>query len=252
MNDSAGIVFLLFATGAIAGMVDAIAGGGGLITIPVLLGAGLPPHLALGTNKFQASFGSFTASAHYMHHGIVNMRDAAPGIVWTLIGSVAGAWSVRYIEPGVLDKIIPGLLLGVLIYTVLAPKLGGVDATPRMSGRSFFALGGLLLGFYDGFFGPGVGSFWAFALVLLRGFNLQTATGYTKVMNFVSNVASLAVFLLGGFVQYVAGVSMAAGQIVGARIGAGLVIKKGAEFIRPVYIGIVFLTIVKLAYDRLF
>jgi len=114
----------------------------------------------------------------------------------------------------------------------------------------FYLIAGLTLGFYDGFFGPGVGSFWAIAFVAGLGYNLKKATGYTKVMNFTSNVVSLVIFVLGGYVIFTAGIVMAVGQVAGAKIGAGLVIKRGVRFIRPVFITIVILTTLKIIYDR--
>ena len=170
----------LLCTGVVAGMIDSIAGGGGLITLPVALAVGMPPKIALGTNKFQSSFGSFTATYYYVKHGIVSFRGARLGIIFTLIGAVAGAWGVQQIDSGILNHVIPFLLLAILIYTLLTPKFGDVDKRPRISAFLFFVIAGLVLGFYDGFFGPGVGSFWAMAFVFWRGMDLTKATGATK------------------------------------------------------------------------
>ena len=252
MFDNYLIFPLLFLTGLTAGTVDSIAGGGGLITLPVLLGLGFPPHMALGTNKFQASFGSFTASQHYVHKGGVKLKQAVPGILFTILGTIVGAWSVQQINGSALNNIIPLLLAGIIIYLFFVPKLGEIDSHPHLKEITFYLIFGLLLGFYDGFFGPGTGSFWAFAFVALLGYNLQKATGYTKVMNFTSNIVSLIIFIIGGNVFFIAGLSMAAGQIVGARIGSGLVIKKGARFVRPIFIAVVILTTLKLIYSRFF
>jgi uncharacterized protein len=251
MPDSVLWLPVLLATGAIAGLVDSIAGGGGLITIPVLLGIGLPPQMALGTNKFQASFGSFTAAYHYVHKSVVELRTARTGIVCTLIGAALGTWTVQQVQPEILKSVIPFLLLAIALYTFFTPALGEKEQPPRLSSILFYMTMGTALGFYDGFFGPGVGSFWAIAYVLLLGFGLTKATGYTKVMNFTSNVVSLVLFLIGGHVVFIAGIMMAAGQIVGARLGSGMAIRRGAPFIRPVYVSIVVLTTIKLLYDRL-
>src|SRR5512141_1676369 len=224
----------LFLTGAVAGWIDSIAGGGGLITIPVLLGLGLPPQLALGTNKFQASFGSFTAAFYHVRKGVVPLRDAMPGVAATLIGAAVGTWAVQQIQPGVLNIVIPFLLLAIALYMLVSPIPGDTDRHGRVPRIAFYAVAGLILGFYDGFFGPGVGSFWAIAFVVALGFDLTRATGYTKVMNFTSNIVSFAVFFIAGSIWFVAGTVMAAGQIVGSRIGAGLVVRRGARFIRPV------------------
>jgi uncharacterized membrane protein YfcA len=243
---------LLFAGGLLAGWIDAIAGGGGLVTVPLLLGIGVPPQMVLGTNKFQASFGSFTAARHYVRSDVVSLRDALPGILWTLAGSAAGTVAVQQIDPAVLNVIIPFLLLGIAISMLVSPDLGHAVTRSRMSRGAFYLVFGLLLGFYDGFFGPGVGTFWAIAFVLGLGFDLRNSTGYTKVMNFASNIVSFAVFALGGVVLWLPGIVMAAGQIAGARLGSGMVVKRGTKFIRPVFITIVILTTLKLLYSRLF
>ncbi|MGE5457094.1 MAG: TSUP family transporter [Methanococcaceae archaeon] len=252
MNLNIFTLIILFFTGLIAGLVDAIAGGGGLITIPVFLSLGFPPHLALGTNKFQASFGSFTASAYYLKKGDILLKNAAWGIFFTLIGSACGTYFVQQISGDLLKNIIPFLLVGIIIYSLLTPRLGEIDKHSHMPQLFFYFLFGITLGFYDGFFGPGVGSFWAIAFVILLGYNLTKATGYTKIMNFTSNIVSLVIFIIGGHVVFTAGLVMAVGQILGSRIGAGLVIKKGAKFIRPIFITMVILTTLKLLYSRFF
>lgn len=248
--DSVWTISLLFLAGAAAGLVDSIAGGGGLITLPVLLGIGLPPQVALGTNKFQSSFGSFTATAYHVHKKNVDLFTARSGILSTLLGAALGAWAVQQIDATILGKIIPFMLAGILLYTFFTPKLGDVDQTPTMSANLAFGLTGIVFGFYDGFFGPGVGSFWAVSFVVLLGFNLSRATGYTKLMNFTSNIVSLLVFAIGGHVWFTSGLAMAAGQILGARLGSGLVITKGAAFVRPIFITVVVLMILKLFYDN--
>ncbi len=250
MPESLWLIPLLFTAGIAAGLIDSIAGGGGLITLPVMLGIGLPPQVALGTNKFQASFGSFTAAAYHIHKKNVDIKNAWPGVVFTLIGAASGAYAVQQIDAAALGKLIPFMLAGIFLYTLVTPRLGAVDSEARMKRLPFYAATGIALGFYDGFFGPGTGSFWAIAFVLLMGFNLSRATGYTKLMNFTSNVVSLIVFMIGGHVWFTSGLAMAAGQIIGARIGSGLVIKKGAEFIRPIFLTVVLIMILKVFYDK--
>jgi uncharacterized protein len=250
VNDSLWSIPLLFFTGASAGFIDSIAGGGGLITLPVLLSLGLAPQDALGTNKFQSTFGSLTATAYHVRKKNINLRESWTGVAFTLIGAGLGAWAVQQISSQTLGKMIPFLLSGILIYTFFTPKLGDLDHPPKMSTNLFYVTVGLALGFYDGFFGPGVGSFWAIAFVALLGYNLSRATGYTKLMNFTSNLVSLVVFTIGGHVLPMSGLTMAAGQIVGARIGSHFVIKKGAALIRPVFVCVVVIIIVKLFYDK--
>jgi len=241
---------LFFAGGVAAGWVDSIAGGGGLITIPILLWAGLPAQVALGTNKFQSSFGSVTAASHYVRRGVVPLADALPGILFTLAGAALGAIAVQLISGAVMNGVIPFLLLAIAVYLLFTPSLGGRPSAPNFPRMTFYAVFGLALGFYDGFFGPGVGSFWAIAFVLGLGFDLRTATGYTKVMNFTSNVVSFVLFLAGGQVLFGAGLAMGAGEIIGAAVGSRMVIRRGVKFIRPVFVTMVILTTLKLLYNR--
>ena len=240
---------VLFFAGGAAGLIDAIAGGGGLITIPVLLAAGLPPQFALGTNKLQSTFGSASAMAHFVRAGTVDIRQGVAGIVWTAVGAVLGSYTVQQIDPAFLKRCIPFLLLFILCYTILSPKLGAEEVRPRLPRGLFYAGFGLLLGFYDGFLGPGTGSFWVVALMLGPGFDMRKATGYTKLFNFVSNLVSLAVFVAGGHVLLWAGLAMGAGQAVGARTGARLVTSRGTGFIRPVFICSVLAVTGKLFWD---
>lgn len=240
---------VLFLTGAVAGLIDSIAGGGGLITVPVLLGIGLPPQYALGTNKLQATFGSASAMFHFVRAGTVDLRKARSGVVWTAVGAALGAYTVQQIDPGFLKRFIPFLLLAILCYTIFTPKLGAEEVRPRLSRGLFYCLFGILLGFYDGFLGPGTGSFWVVAIMLLLGYDMRKATGHTKVFNFVSNIVSLAVFVAGGHVLLWAGLLMGVGQAAGARVGAKLVIRKGTRFIRPIFISSVLAVTAKLFYD---
>ncbi len=241
---------LLFATGIVAGLVDSVAGGGGIITLPVLLSCGLPAQVALGTNKLQASFGSVSAAGHYLRHGLVSIKDCRLGILTTLLGAIAGAVAVQSIAPELVEQVIPWLLVAILLYTVLRPQAGAHDHPPRLHPSVFFTLFGLGLGFYDGFLGPGVGSFWTIALVTVMGMNFARATGTTKVMNATSNVISLALFALAGNIVLSIGLTMGAGQIIGARIGSGLVMKRGARFVRPIFLVMVTLTLLRLLYVR--
>jgi uncharacterized protein len=246
------IALITFITGLVAGVLNTIAGGGGMITIPVLLAVGLPPQFALGTNKFQASVGSFTSTEYFVRKGVVRLREIKWGLILTAIGGVAGSWTVQQIHSDVLADVIPFLLLTIAVYSIFSPKLGVRDELPKMSEQKFYAIFGLTFGFYDGFFGPGVGTFWAMAFVLLLGYNLMKATAFTKVMNFTSNLISFFMFWYGGFVWFGSGIAMAIGQMIGSQIGSVLVLKKGTNFIRPIFITIVLLTTLKLIYDRYF
>lgn len=232
---------LLFLTALVAGFVDSIAGGGGLITIPVLLNLGMTPQDALGTNKLQSTFGSGSATWHYGRAGLIDFRACVAGIRFTAVGAGLGTWLVIAMgrdETGkdVLRQIIPWLIIAIAIYMLLQPKVGETDLRPRMNASLFHFVFGLSIGAYDGFFGPGTGTFWAMAYMTLLGFDMTRATAHTKLMNFASNVASLGVFLAAGHAYVGPGLCMAAGAWIGARLGSRTVVKKGVKFIRPVFI----------------
>ncbi len=239
----------LFATGLVAGFVDAIAGGGGLLTVPALLAAGLPPQDALGTNKFQSSCGTTMATWQYARHDLLKWAELRLGIAATLVGAVAGAITVHWLKPEFLRPLIPVLLVIIALYTWFKPELGREKRPARMPRSRFAVSAGLLIGFYDGFFGPGTGTFWMVACVLVLGLDLLGATAYTKAMNLTSNLASLAVFLATGHVRFGLGLTMAAGQVIGGRLGAKAAVKGGSKLIRPLFLTMVIALAAKLAWD---
>lgn len=241
---------LLFGTGFVAGLIDSIAGGGGLITVPVLLGIGLPPQVALATNKLQGSFGSGSAMLHFIRAGTVTLSDCWSGIFWTAIGAALGVWAVQLLDANLLKQLIPWLLAAIAVYTLLAPSLGAEDAHARMKSGPFYLIFGLLIGFYDGFFGPGTGSFWTMALMMMLGCSMLRATAATKVMNFTSNFVALLFFLSAGQVRFVEGIVMGIGQFLGARVGSKLVIRRGTALIRPLFITMVLALAARLIYQN--
>lgn len=164
---------LLLAAGAAAGFVDAVAGGGGLITVPVLLWAGLPPQMALGTNKLQAACGTTLAVFRYSRAGLVHWGQMRLPVAVTFASAVAGTFAVTRIDNEMLRQLVPWMLLAIAVYALISPRLGLEQAHPRLSLRTFSLLGGLALGFYDGFFGPGTGSFWTIACLTLVGMDLS-------------------------------------------------------------------------------
>ena len=225
---------LLVLAAAIAGFVDSIAGGGGIITLPALLAAGLPPHLALGTNKLQSSFGSLTATLRYRAAGIIRIRDLLPGIAATAAGAALGALAVGAMDTTFLKVLIPVLLLAIVAFLALKPRFGMAAAERRLPPLAFWLGAGLFLGFYDGFFGPGTGTFWAMALVGLLGLEMKGATAATKAANFTSNIVSLGVFLAAGTVLFPIGLAMGAAQAGGALVGSRMVLRRGATFVRGI------------------
>jgi uncharacterized membrane protein YfcA len=238
----------LFATGLAAGFVDSIAGGGGLLTLPVLLGVGLRGREALAINKLQAVFGSASAAWNYSRLGTVSFNQCKTGIVFTVLGAATGTLLVQRLNQEFLRRALPALLLVIALVVLLKPALGEKDIHPRLGWRTFYVAAGLTLGFYDGFFGPGTGTFWTMAFMLGLGFNLTKATGYTKVMNFASNATSLVLFLSAARTNFGFGIIMGIGQLIGARIGSGMVVTRGTKFIRPIFITMVILLAVKLTY----
>ncbi len=241
---------VLFATGLAAGFVDSIAGGGGMITLPVLLNLGLPPLEALGTNKLQATFGSGGAAWHYGRAGWIDFKSCRAGAAWTFLSALLGALLVRSLSRDLLKLLIPWLLILIALYTLVRPRFGEAASRPRIPPRLFHPLAGLVIGFYDGFFGPGTGSFWAMAFVLGLGLSLTRATAHTKWMNFASNIAALLVFVASRQVLYGPGVTMGLGQWLGARLGAKTVVRRGAQFIRPVLVTVVLILSAKLLYEH--
>lgn len=242
------LMFILFFTGLLAGTVDAIAGGGGLISVPVLLSVGLPPHVAFGTNKFQGAIGTLVATRRYWRAGCINKDDLLLGLVSGLIGAAAGAIVNQVVSADILKQIAPVMLLLIFIYTVLSPRFGHQDEHPRIRSHIFYSVFGFALAFYDGFFGPGSGAFWVFLLMFFLGYNLIKATAYTKVFNLNSSLMAVACFAVGANIDYRVGLCMAAGQIIGGQLGASLALKKGVKLIRPIFLTMVFLTISSLAY----
>jgi len=237
---------LLFLAGGMAGFVDSIAGGGGIITLPALLAAGVPPHQALATNKLQSSFGSFTATLNYARLGLMNPKELLIGVFFTFVGAATGATVVQWFPANRLESLIIVMLIVIFIYTALTPKLGLEPKPHKIPHTLFYTVAGLLIGFYDGFFGPGTGSFWTMALVLLLGLDLKAATAQTKLFNFTSNIVSLGVFLYAGLVLWTVGVVMGVGQIAGAFLGSTLVHKREVKFIRVFFLIVVGATIIKL------
>ncbi|MHB1222182.1 MAG: TSUP family transporter [Gammaproteobacteria bacterium] len=243
------MLMILFLTGLVAGTVDAIAGGGGLICLPMLLGFGVPPHIALGTNKLQSSVGTLVAAYSYYRARLFNFSTIYKGLIFGFLGAVLGAVTSQLISSDILKKIIPVLLVIIFLYTLFSPRLGLEDKKPLMNEFHFYTIFGFTLGFYDGFFGPATGSFWVFSLTCFLGYNLRKATAYTKIFNLKSNLIAAACFAIGGNIDYRIGLCMALGQLIGGRLGAYLAIRNGAKIIRPIFIAVVSGTIATLVYQ---
>lgn len=244
-------IILLTLVACISAVIDTIAGGGGLLTVPAMLLTGMPPLSALATNKFQATFGAGTATWQFARQGVYHWSSVIGGVVWCLFGAIIGTLLIESIQPGVIQYLIPLLLLGIWITLVFAPKLGNLPGKKRCRTSVFFCLFGLLLGAYDGFLGPGTGSFWVFAMIALLGWQFKQATMNTKLYNFVSNFGSLLVFMVGGFVRYDLGIAMAVGQMLGAYMGSHLVITRGQYLIRPLLLFMTGTMIIVLVFTNI-
>ncbi len=230
------ILAALFGVGLLAGFVDSIAGGGGLLTVPALLWAGLPPAVAIATNKVQGSSAALSACVKFIRAGEVDPRTMYGQIACALVGGLAGACVLQLVDASILKDVIPFLLIGIALYLLLSPKAGDLDAHRRIGEGAFAVLVCTGLGFYDGVFGPGAGTFYAIALVSLVGFNLRKATAHTKVLNLASNFASLVGYVFGGAIVWKVGLVMAAGATIGAQIGAHMVVRNGARIVRPMLV----------------
>lgn len=226
----------LVAVAAVAGFIDAIAGGGGLLTLPALLAAGLPPVNAVATSKLQSSLGTATAVIAYARRGQVDVKTMWPAALAAFTGGALGGLVLQHLDPAFLKWVIPLLLVGIALYFLFAPKLPDHDRPHRVSPRAF-SLVALGIGFYDGFFGPGTGAFLVVGLMLLVGFNMVKATGSTKLLNLGSNVGALIVLALGGrYINWPLGLGMAAGGMIGGQLGAMTAIRIGPRIIRPLLV----------------
>jgi uncharacterized membrane protein YfcA len=230
------ILLALVGVGMLAGFVDAIAGGGGMIALPALLSVGLPPVAALATNKLQGSIGTAMAALTFWRRGYVSLRALLPAVLLTFAGSLSGALVVRQLDVSLLEVAVPVALIGIALYFLFAPNLSDADKAARLPFGLFVPVMGFAIGFYDGVFGPGTGSFLTIGFVMLFGLGLTRASGNTKVLNLTSNLAALAIFIPAGDVVWPAAIAMAVGQVVGGYIGARTSIRYGARVIRPVVV----------------
>ncbi|MBU9699167.1 TSUP family transporter [Rhodobacteraceae bacterium HSP-20] len=227
---------LLILAAFVAGFVDSIAGGGGLISVPALLLAGANPVEALATNKLQGTFGAGTAMVTYARARHVRLRDQLGMAVISAIGGGLGALVAHLVPVGVLRVVMPVILVAVALFFALKPGLSDIDRVQRMRPGVFAVTAVPLIAAYDGFFGPGTGSFFMLAFVMLAGYGVLKATAHTKLLNFSSNIGSLCVFIPSGAMWWAVGLGMAAAQVAGASLGARLAMRVGARLIKPLLV----------------
>jgi uncharacterized membrane protein YfcA len=242
------IIILLSLMSFLAGFIDSIAGGGGLILIPSLLLAGIPPQAALGTNKFAAIFGTSTALANFMKNGKVIWKIAGFGLAFSVIGSVIGTKAILYFDQNTTAKLIV-MMLPITAIVTFFPKRQLKTSISDFSKRDLYLYTPLLcliVGFYDGFFGPGTGTFLIFGLYIFLGLHLINASAISKVFNLASNVGSFVTFAFADKVLYDIGIPIAISNLVGGYFGSILAIKKGQRFIKIsllIVFGILFITL---------
>jgi len=244
-------ILVLSAVALVAGTVDAIGGGGGLLTVPALLWAGLPPHAALGTNKGQSVFGSFAALARFARAGLVDPARAKVTFPLGLAGSLAGAALVLAVPASALRPAVIALLALAALFVGLrrAPPARLEDAPARRGALAIAGAIALAVGAYDGFFGPGTGTFLIVGFVALLGDGLAHASAGAKVVNFASNLAAVALFAAKGTVVWRLALPMAACQLAGGWLGAHLAIKRGDALVRRVVVAVAVAAAAKLAWD---
>jgi uncharacterized membrane protein YfcA len=242
-------IALLVVVAFVAGLIDAIAGGGGLVSLPALLAMGLPPHVALGTNKGQSTFGTFSALIQYTRAGLVDPRRARFMFPLGFVGSIAGAALVLLMRPEQLRPLVLILLLGAAAFLAFRRPVAHPEGHPPPRGAAVWAaIIALTCGLYDGFFGPGAGTFLVVALVGLVGLTLTRATAEAKVVNWAANFGALLVFASRGVTVWRIALPMAAASFAGAYVGAHMAIKGGDRLVRYVVLAVVTALVVKQAH----
>ena len=226
----------LFCVAALAGWVDTLAGGGGLLTLPALILVGMPPVSALATNKSQSFAGALTASIALLLRKQLNLKELWPLLLAAGIGAAIGSFIVQNVSTDWLRWFVPVLLLGVALYFLLTPALGELETHARMSERWYGRTIVSAIGMYDGAIGPGTGSFFAASGVVFRGHTLRTATVRAKPLNFVTNVVALVLFSAGGQVVWAIGAAMIAGQVLGAYTASHMMLTIPLRYIRRMVI----------------
>ena len=244
-------ILILLASG-FAGLVDAIVGGGGLILVPALFATfpAAPPATLLGTNKCASVWGTAFATFKYSRRVDMRWRALLPAAVCALVGSFVGAWTVTQIDPAFLRKTLPFILLAVLIYTLARKDLGRAHQPHQNQNRErlIACAIGALIGWYDGFFGPGTGSFFIFLLVRFLGYDFLNASASAKLLNVATNIAAIVLFAMKGHIWWQVGLMMAAANVAGSLVGSHLALKHGTGFVRWVFVIVVGVLIVKTGW----
>ncbi len=230
------LVLMLVGAAFAAGFVDSIAGGGGLITVPALMLAGIPPAQALATNKVQGVFGAATAAISYARLGLVDPRKQLPEAAIAFLAGLCGAALVSWLPTQALRYGLPVVLIGIALFFALRPGLDDNDRIRRITPGAFAVIVVPAIAFYDGLVGPGTGAFFMLSFVMLAGYGILKATAHTKLLNFASNLGGLTAFALVGQPLWLLGAAMALAQVAGAMLGARLAMRSGARVIKPLLV----------------
>ena len=230
------LILMLFVVAVLAGFIDAIAGGGGLLTLPALFIAGVNPVAAIATNKFQAASATVSATSAFAKKGMINWRYVLPMMAMAALGSFIGALSISFLPRSILEASVPVMLILVALYFAFSPKITNEAVKEKLSVFVFSLSVIPLLGFYDGVFGPGVGSFIMVGFVSLLGLGILNAMAHTKAVNAASNLGALTVFAWKGVIIWPIALAMALGAFIGAQLGTRCAVKVGARLIKPMLV----------------
>ncbi|MFB6468988.1 TSUP family transporter [Cytobacillus sp. Hz8] len=244
------LLLILVVFGFLAAFIDSVVGGGGLISLPALLFTGLSPASAVATNKLAGTIGSLTSTIMFYRSGKLELKSIYKLFPLVFIGSMIGAWTVHLMNPNVLKPLMLIMLAAVAIYTIFKKDWGNVSTYKKLSMRYLLLFMVLIfaIGFYDGFLGPGTGSFLMFAFLMI-GFDFLKAAGNAKFLNFGSNIAALLMFMYLGQINYAYGIPMGMAQFLGAVCGSRFAIKRGSGYVRALFIAVTFLLLAKNTYD---
>lgn len=247
-------IVLLAVFGFVAAFIDSTVGGGGLISLPALLGLGMPPYLALGTNKLAGTISSATSSYTFIRNGKFDKKLMLILFPVSLVGAYFGAKTVLFVPQDFLKVLVVIMMALIFVYTLFNKRFGQ-DANYK--GLTKFTLGlgiplTFLIGFYDGFFGPGTGSFFVFVMVLLFGYDFVIAAGNGRILNLASNISALFVFTMEGKVVFMTGLIMGVAMLLGANLGARMAIKTGVRYVRPLFLIVSITLIAKMVYELIF
>ncbi|BDH63485.1 UPF0721 transmembrane protein [Lysinibacillus sp. PLM2] len=246
-------IILLFVLGFLAAFIDSVVGGGGLISLPALMFTGLSPSAAVATNKLAGTMGSFTSTVTFYRSGNLELKTIKKLFPIVFIAAAIGAWIVHLMDPTLLKPLMLIMLAGVLVYTIFKKDWGSISTYEKLSPLKYFGFFLLVfaIGFYDGFLGPGTGSFLIFAFLMI-GFDFLRAAGNAKFLNFGSNIGALIMFIFLGQINYAYGLIMGVAQIIGAICGSKYAIKRGSGYVRGLFIIVTIILLAKNAYDFFF